>query len=100
MTTADMDGPWKLPGDHFPDAGKMVGPVELLGPEPEEMQWRAIETAPKDGTRVLLYRAGLGESMAVAWFSHDFDEWTPVNGSVFPCPTHWLPLPPPPKDTK
>lgn len=63
-------------------------------------EWMPIETAPKDGTRVLLYRGGFAESMAVAWFScmeFNDDCWIPMNGSVFPEPTHWMPLPEPPK---
>lgn len=68
----------------------------------ETMQWRPIETAPKDGSPFLAchYRSGVH---AITWHgkaSHvplygwcegddaeDIDLWQP---------THWMPLPPPP----
>lgn len=58
--------------------------------------WQPIETAPKDGTRVLTFRVKFREAMAVAWF--DGEEWRPVHGSAWPDPTHWMPLPEPPKE--
>lgn len=61
------------------------------------MNWNPIQTAPSDGTRVLLFREGFAEAMAVAWRGTD-EEWRPVNGSTFPEPTHWMPLPAPPKE--
>ena len=81
--------------------------------------WRPIETAPKNGDEVLLYRedagiflgrwtapidflteremerSGLDEESANAggWFYADF-----VQGDRFEePPTHWMPLPSPPK---
>lgn len=62
------------------------------------MNWQPIETAPKDGRRVLTYRADFAESMVVAWWSDELDEWRAVLGWQLPDPTHWMPLPPPPLD--
>lgn len=67
------------------------------------MEWQPIETAPKDGTHILGY-ADTVEEMAVinclpTW--HD-DEWSlsvsckPASDNYF-RPTHWMPLPKPPK---
>lgn len=66
--------------------------------------WRPIESAPKDGTKVLLLFPG-GESCVAAWWEcGDFSKWkiAHVTGyewesitDDFP-PTHWQPLPPPP----
>jgi len=62
--------------------------------------WQPIETAPKDGSRVLTYRSGFLENMAVAWYSMNLDAWLPVNGSAWPEPTHWMPLPAAPSAPK
>lgn len=67
------------------------------------MEWKPIETAPKDGSRVLTYRYGFRESMAVAWFNNSgcgVERWVPVNGSAWPDPTHWMPLPAPPSNVE
>ena len=66
------------------------------------MDWQPIETAPKDGTRMLgasgpdvsitswdSFRKWINESAVTddgyGWYGHD--DWTP---------THWMPLPAPP----
>lgn len=68
------------------------------------LEWQPIETAPKDGTDVLLFRLGMCGNplppMVAGWFhngedggwcSEDFiDEW--LRGTF----THWMPLPAPP----
>lgn len=67
--------------------------------------WQPIETAPKDGTTVLLYRYcepwdvfGYGaweESHSVAgWIAHGFFE--PPGNLGLAAPSHWMPLPGPP----
>lgn len=66
-------------------------------PEPAFGDWRDIDSAPKDGTRVLTHRQGFAESMAVAWWHESELEWVAVHGSYWPEPTHWMPLPPAPK---
>lgn len=64
----------------------------------ERCEWRPIESAPKDGTRVLLYRDLWMESMGVCFWDGVQCEWRPVNGSCFPGSSHWMPLPEPPAD--
>lgn len=62
----------------------------------EALRWRPIDTAPRDGAHVLVYRDGYAESVAVAWFNSTGGGdacWVPVNGSVWPEATHWMPLP-------
>lgn len=63
----------------------------------EGMNWQPIETAPKDGTRILGYQpaapASVEDINIVAWDSgrwHD-DEWYCYTI------THWMPLPAPPE---
>jgi hypothetical protein len=65
------------------------------------MTWQPIETAPKDGTRVLLanrrYRfVDAGHYWRNANKRHPRKRWV-WNGWPRHEPTHWQPLPAPPK---
>ena len=59
--------------------------------------WQPIESAPKDGTPILLYDAKLPlepPTVGSIWE----DEAIDANGvEFFQPPTHWMPLPEPPK---
>ena len=69
------------------------------------MNWQPIETAPKDGTLVILYDPS-EEAVCVGVFDfnlwHCADEHQPENGEfglegfISGLPTHWMPLPSPP----
>jgi len=66
----------------------------------EANQWRGISSAPKDGTYILLGVDDVHyteENIAVA--SWDGTEWIydECSGDAFNNPTHWCPLPSPPK---
>jgi hypothetical protein len=82
-----------------------------------EMMWRPIETAPKDGTRVLLYWPSYaydegddGEPLIdIGWYTENpRGPWRYfTNTGEQDCygladsshqPTHWMPLPPSPPD--
>lgn len=65
------------------------------------MEWKPIETAPKDGTFILLFTA-YGQ-IEGRW---EFDGWRQdvcsasydMAYAYIECiPTHWMPLPEPPK---
>ena len=58
--------------------------------------WQPIETAPKDGTRVLIYPSHFmdGKNQSVAWWNGE--AWTDDEGPDM-HPTHWHPLPDDPK---
>lgn len=63
------------------------------------MEWEPIETAPKDGTDVLVFAPSLyGENkfqVAYCFYGQLWEygyEGTPIT------PTHWMPLPKPPAD--
>lgn len=79
------------------------------------MTWRPIETAPKDGTTILL--AAPNNPVVAGWFNATFtpfpwvfvDDISEVlcqcedgpprlnaNGYPLTLPTHWMPLPEPP----
>lgn len=72
-------------------------------------QWRPIETAPKDGTLVLLVqpwrRTAIGsyriDQMAhdagPTWLADDYDEYSTGYASTPLAPAYWMPLPAPPK---
>ena len=54
--------------------------------------WQPIETAPKDGTRVLICE----DNGVVEIASHDKDGW--FDDEYMPCePVAWMPLPAPPE---
>ena len=65
-------------------------------------EWMPIETAPKDGTDVLLFTK---EGIIQGYFTYfEWDQtvvYATYDGSgcvaFYREPTHWMPLPPPPK---
>ena len=58
--------------------------------------WLPIETAPKDGQRVLTCKPRAGKfKINIAYFSHG--KFVAEN-NIYWKPTHWMPLPPPPED--
>lgn len=75
------------------------------------MGWQPIETAPKDGTRVLLWIVHCNAKYATSpfeegWIGACIGSWSEHNGGgftwygIYGTPTHWRPLPAPPKETK
>lgn len=74
-------------------------------------KWQEIDTAPKNGSRVILYmeeHSDEGDPRQVAcWlpstdaFAWAGDAWYTDTGEAWTAPTHWMPLPePPPKPLK
>ena len=60
-----------------------------------EQQWQTIESAPKDGTSVLMFRKG-DLWPGVVFYAHGRWSWS-TSGQWAGNPTHWAPcLPPPP----
>lgn len=59
-------------------------------------EWQPIETAPKDGTVVLLYCGGK-EVVSARHYANDC--WTPEHDMAqgVTWATHWMPLPAPPQ---
>lgn len=89
-----------------------VGPVikqyrNDIQREAREAAWQPIETAPKDGTAILVYgpellREHTGHCMVVRWQTTEFSTvpWWTISDGKFgpydlrgPSPTHWMPLP-------
>jgi hypothetical protein len=80
--------------------GEIIGPKwrnELIGCwNVRASVWRPIETAPKDGTEVLVYvHRRMGPLFMGATNSTGKQWWSRNLGDV--KPTHWMPLPAPPE---
>lgn len=57
------------------------------------MTWQTMDTAPKDGTEILLWDI---KNFAIVGYWHRVaDHWT--SGDYALVPTHWMPLPEGPK---
>lgn len=83
-----------------------VQSVQELGDEVKRLRgggWRPIETAPKDGTEILVALCGGEWATSLMVVSYDADQpdfpWITLDGGQGyhkDAPTHWMPLPPPP----
>ena len=67
--------------------------------------WQLIDTAPKDGTRIILYRPSQEDETPVIgrWerpaSGQRRGQWDyPYENNYKPHPTHWMPLPEPPTE--
>lgn len=62
------------------------------------MEWKPIETAPKDGTCILLAAYTPGGTVIISdHWSEETNWWCDwYDGHSIPA-THWMPLPPPPR---
>ena len=72
------------------------------------MNWQPIETAPKDGTRILVYQRGRQRWVCAVWDDNRYSRkpspyWRPddersygILASRNDQPTTWMPLPSPP----
>lgn len=61
--------------------------------------WLPIDTAPTDGTQILIAIAGDEFEPSWAYWEHRFRTWMlPTTNRYFEFePTHWMPIPPPPQ---
>lgn len=62
-------------------------------------EWQPIETAPKDGRKLLMWHPGMAlGALVLFWMDGYWRE--PANSlGLKTTPTHWMPLPDPPKVT-
>lgn len=65
------------------------------------MEWQPIESAPKDGSRVIIYDPDIPSEKGIvteALFDSWRETWTDtVETYLRYNPTHWMPLPEPPQ---
>ena len=69
------------------------------------MNWQPISTAPKDGTRILVWNGSYASAVVYAhnlyknedgwWLEDDGEQW---DAFLYSEPTHWMPMPNPPKE--
>jgi hypothetical protein len=71
------------------------------------MKWQPIETAPKDGTQVVLWVAitgtGAGYSISRAFYrKNHWRYWEDESHALEECerPTHWFKISPPEEESK
>jgi hypothetical protein len=67
-----------------------------LHPQATEPAWRPIETAPKDGSEILL--AHPDGSMVVGWWCENglhgrVSGWSDGDDFAMTWPSHWMPIP-------
>lgn len=97
---ADLEHMWHFPvppGDKsarmYSDTAKRAAEV-LSGRE-----WQPIETAPKDGTDIIVY-CPTYKAIWPAYYPEDPDydghAWRRFDHAMIPEPSHWMPLPTPP----
>jgi hypothetical protein len=68
-------------------------------------EWKTIKSAPKDGTRILAWSPDYKDKRSltrITWWRRPEDGagyvgWGEFNMQYWP-PTHWMPLPEPPRD--
>lgn len=60
------------------------------------MEWQPIETAPRDGTRVLAWSARWQAPSTAQWYGNAWMLDSSI-GQFVHQPTHWMPLPTPPQ---
>lgn len=73
-----------------------------------ETKWRSIDTAPKDGTKILLWLRNPWSRAEIARWDDEIKAWTDRVGSLDPdadfdgigslVPSHWMPIIPPAAD--
>jgi len=64
--------------------------------ERERSKWNSFDTVPKDGREVILWAAFWNEPVIARW--HDNCWFVKDIPFVMCVPTHWQPLPEPPKN--
>lgn len=87
------------PKDHcgHPGVDPRDARIAALEARIAEMEWRDIETAPRDGSPFLTYSPPLhessdaGDSYDIAWWSDEWDGFVKF-GCGFDSVTHWKPV--------
>ncbi len=62
----------------------------------EDVEWQPIQTAPQDGTPVLLFHPAW-DMLTVGVHDYECGLWQQRDGDLLKTPTHWMALPQPPQ---
>lgn len=91
---------------HQRHADELSHEIERMESEPRAQEWRPIESAPKDGSYVLLVNMNAKPNFRCLYigayrFGLDREPWSPEKqwrdyAGKYATPTHWQPLPEPP----
>jgi hypothetical protein len=84
----------ELEAEHTEEVSVKLKLREIIAELEARTTWQPIETAPKDGTEILVLEREKKDISYVAYYSK-FEGWTVPYDEV--DPTHWMPLPEPPK---
>lgn len=89
------DGPCAVT-DRYRNAYKQILAALATGAAVPPEGWRSMEDAPKDGTRVLLWKEATKEHYVAAWMHGDHPGWCTPDGFEIFRATHWQRPPKPP----
>jgi len=77
-------------GNHRPLGGNYALAATTLAEAYLASRWQPIETAPKDGTGVLLFDG----DFEIGYWDYETDQWViDLFGQTKMQPTHWMPIP-------
>lgn len=89
--------PWCAQCGYSPEDHDMWAYADDLDAVIAAMGWQPIETAPKDGTEVVLWNDNQHTAAVGSWrrmFASTVESWTRAGERI--QPTHWTPLKKPP----
>ncbi len=78
-------------------AGKSVIGGQKFNQETKVSEWQPIATAPKDGSEILVCRAGAEDVFELIAWNAILRTWLDRNAEPYDGATHWLAIPPTPK---
>jgi hypothetical protein len=104
----DNTATFEMIGDYYAAGGEyVITPAESIAtlspPAPSAevaalVEWQPIESAPRDGTRILTWcpqSTDFTRKLNINWFKDGV--WQKNANSLGHVPTHWMPLPAPPQ---
>jgi hypothetical protein len=85
-----------IPSRIWPEIRYRTAEKDQFG-DPKVSEWQPISTAPKDGSEILVCRAGAEDIFEFIAWNPILRAWLDRNAEPHEGATHWLPIPPTPK---